>query len=242
MPHALLRELTHANRTPAANRRLGGFLAFVAGAVNAGGFVLLEQYTSHMTGIASVLSLDLARGAGVEVWVSVLLIIAFTTGAACAAVLIRAARRAGWHAEYAPCLVIEGAAIAAIAGNIGAWPSVMLLCFSMGLQNAVITKISRAEIRTTHVTGMITDLGIGLGRTAWRLAGMEGRGKNNALSDRSNLRVHATLLGLFIAGGTVGTLAFAKLGPSAALMFATLLWAAALPQAIRNFGHARTAP
>jgi len=39
----------------------------------------------------------------------------------------------------------------------------VLLCFIMGLQNAVITKISHAEIRTTHVTGLVTDVGIELG-------------------------------------------------------------------------------
>jgi len=38
--------------------------------------------------------------------------------------------------------------------------TVMLLRFMMGLQNAVHTKISKAEIRTTH----ITDLGIELGK------------------------------------------------------------------------------
>ncbi len=42
--------------------------------------------------------------------------------------------------------------------------TVVLLCFIMGLQNAVITKISKARIRTTHVTGLVTDLGIELGK------------------------------------------------------------------------------
>jgi len=37
--------------------------------------------------------------------------------------------------------------------------TVMLLCFIMGLQNAVISKISRSEIRTTHVTGLVTRRG-----------------------------------------------------------------------------------
>jgi uncharacterized membrane protein YoaK (UPF0700 family) len=38
--------------------------------------------------------------------------------------------------------------------------TVALLCFAMGLQNAMITEISKAEIRTTHVTGLVTDIGI----------------------------------------------------------------------------------
>ena len=48
--------------------------------------------------------------------------------------------------------------------------TVVLLCFVMGLQNAIITKISRAEIRTTHVTGLVTDMGIELGKLIyWKL-------------------------------------------------------------------------
>ena len=42
--------------------------------------------------------------------------------------------------------------------------TVVLLCFSMGLRNAVITKLSRAEIRTTHITGIVTDIGIEIGK------------------------------------------------------------------------------
>ncbi|MFX1764116.1 YoaK family protein [Paraburkholderia sp. A1RI-2L] len=41
---------------------------------------------------------------------------------------------------------------------------VALLCYVMGVQNAMITKISRAERRTTHMTGIVTDLGIELGK------------------------------------------------------------------------------
>jgi hypothetical protein len=39
-----------------------------------------------------------------------------------------------------------------------------LLAFTMGLQNAVVSKISASQIRTTHMTGVITDLGIELGK------------------------------------------------------------------------------
>ena len=45
--------------------------------------------------------------------------------------------------------------------------TVMLLCFLMGLQNAIITRISRAVIRTTHMTGIVTDIGIELGRMVY---------------------------------------------------------------------------
>ena len=46
-----LRHLTGQHRTAATNRLLGGLLAFNAGAINAGGFLLVDMYTSHMTGV-----------------------------------------------------------------------------------------------------------------------------------------------------------------------------------------------
>lgn len=72
--------------------------------------------------------------------------------------------------------------------------TVLLLCFIMGLQNAVITKVSHAEIRTTHVTGLITDLGIELGKVFYfnrsQLA-------NKVVANRAKLRIHALLVGSF---------------------------------------------
>ena len=51
-----LRRLTGDRRSADANRLLGLSLAFVAGAMNAGGFLAVDQYTSHMTGIVSSLA------------------------------------------------------------------------------------------------------------------------------------------------------------------------------------------
>ena len=53
MPRQTLRELVGHQRSRLANRRLGLLLAFVAGAINAGGFLAIQRYTSHMTGIVS---------------------------------------------------------------------------------------------------------------------------------------------------------------------------------------------
>ena len=53
MPLAFARRLTGRKRSAAADRQLGFALAFVAGAINAGGFLAVQQYISHMTGILS---------------------------------------------------------------------------------------------------------------------------------------------------------------------------------------------
>ena len=36
----------------------------------------------------------------------------------------------------------------------------LLLCLAMGLQNSLVTRLSGAVVRTTHLTGVVTDLGI----------------------------------------------------------------------------------
>ena len=56
MPVPYLRRLTGSTRSQAANRQLAHFLAFIAGAANAGGYVAVKQYTSHMSGIVSAMA------------------------------------------------------------------------------------------------------------------------------------------------------------------------------------------
>jgi uncharacterized membrane protein YoaK (UPF0700 family) len=171
MPMHYLRALTSPHRTDISNRRLGRSLAFVAGAVNAGGFFAVGQYTSHMSGIVSALADNAALGQMTLILAGLASLAAFFLGAATSAVLINWGRRRGAHSRYALPLVLEAALLLAFGlagarlaaqGHIEA--TVALLCFVMGLQNAIVTKISLAEIRTTHVTGLVTDIGIELGK------------------------------------------------------------------------------
>ena len=58
----LLRHLTGRHRTTVTNRTLGLLLAFNAGAINAGGFLVVNMYTSHMTGFLSLVADNLVLG------------------------------------------------------------------------------------------------------------------------------------------------------------------------------------
>jgi uncharacterized membrane protein YoaK (UPF0700 family) len=149
MPLDYLRGFTAAERTDATNRRLGRSLAFVAGAANAGGFLAVGQYTSHMSGIVSSLADNLALGEADLLVAGFSSLLSFLAGAATSAILINWGRRRRRRSLYAMPLMLE---------------AMLMLCFVMGLRNAIITKISRAEIRTTHVTGLVTDIGIELGK------------------------------------------------------------------------------
>lgn len=231
MPIAYARALTGRTRTPQANRHLGVVLAFVAGATNAGGFLAVQQYTSHMTGIVSAMTDDIALGRYGLVWTGAGAVLSFLAGAACCAVMVNYARRQRMHSEYALPLLAE-ATLLLCFGMMGGWMSkieglfvpltVMLLCFIMGLQNAVVTKISRAEIRTTHITGMVTDVGIELGKLFyWNAATPAGQAP--VLADRQRLRLLGTLLAAFFIGGVLGALGFQHLGYSATLPLAMVL-------------------
>ena len=234
---AYLRFLSGHERTRDANRHLGLTLAFLAGAVNAGGYLVVAQYTSHMTGVVSSIADHLAlrefrlAAAGLGAYLS------FLCGAATSAILINWARRKRLHGRFALPLLLE-AALLLIFGMAGASMkifagllvplTVFLLCYTMGLQNAVITKISGAEIRTTHVTGLTTDLGIELGKLVyWNLDASTGE---RVLADREKMRLLAALLGFFLFGGFLGALAFKHVGFVSTLPLAALLFVmAAVP-------------
>jgi len=176
MPVAYLRSLAGKHRTVQANRHLAFVLSAVAGAINAGGFLVVGQFTSHMSGILSTMAEDFAAGAIGLLLAGAASLFCFIAGAASSAVMINWARKRQLEAEYASPLLVEAVLLlffALLGGNVAGFEwlfvpvTVMLLCFIMGLQNAMITKLSHGEIRTTHVTGMITDIGIELGKALY---------------------------------------------------------------------------
>lgn len=242
MPISYIRTLTSHARSPRANRHLGCALAFVAGAINAGGFLAVRQYTSHMTGIVSAAADRLALGAGGLALDALGALLCFLLGAACTAVMVNHARRHALASEYALPLLLEavlllvfgmlGARLAAIDG-LFVPATVMLLCFMMGLQNALVTKLSQAEIRTTHMTGIVTDLGIELGKLAyWN---RDAR-RPKVAADRARLRLLAALLLCFFAGGVGGALGFAHAGYLATVPLALFLCLLAIVPALDDLG------
>ncbi len=232
MPVHYARRLTGRDRTAHANRQLGVALAFVAGAINAGGFLAVRQYTSHMTGIVSTMADSLVLGDLNLVLASLGALLSFMLGAAASAVMINYARRQHLHSEYALPLLLEAALLIGF-GLLGAQLShvpglfvpatVMLLCFIMGLQNVVVTKLSHAEIRTTHLTGMITDIGAELGKLLYWNLPVAGTEQPRVRANRDRLRLLGTLVGSFFVGGAIGALGFKQLGYVATVPLALFL-------------------
>jgi uncharacterized membrane protein YoaK (UPF0700 family) len=224
-----LRGWTDLRRTPLNNLRLGAMLAFVAGATNAGGFLAVGQYTSHMTGIVSGMADHIVLGHAAVVGVAFVSLLSFLGGAMTTAVLVNWGMRRRLHSAYVLPLLLEAAALM-LFGLLGASLSaatallvpltVLLLCFLMGVQNAVISKISRAEIRTTHVTGLVTDLGIELGKLVY----VNRHASAPAVrANRERIRTQLLLISLFFAGGIVGALGFQFVGYVTSVPLALML-------------------
>ncbi|MDP2315067.1 MAG: YoaK family protein [Pseudomonadota bacterium] len=227
---SFVRTLTHDRRTARANTLLGVILAFVAGAANAGGFLAVGQYTSHMTGMVSSIADHLVLGqVGLAVGAA-LSVLMFLAGAVTTSMIVSFCERRHLHSRYALPLLLESVLLL-LFGVLGpkvhlsmfALPAtVALLCFIMGLQNAVITKISNAVIRTTHITGLLTDLGIELGKVLYLNRTLE---EPRVRADLERLQLHATLIIAFGTGGGFGALGFKAVGFSITSVLAVALLA-----------------
>jgi uncharacterized membrane protein YoaK (UPF0700 family) len=217
------------HRTAGTNLRLGCTLCVVAGATNAGGFLAVGQYTSHMSGILSSVADNVVLGQLQLAAAGVALLAAFISGSMTTAWIVNWSQRRQMRSAFARPLLVE-AALLLIFGIFGAAVNsfaslfvpltVLLLCFIMGLQNAVITKVSHAEIRTTHVTGLLTDMGIELGKFFYfnRLPFSQ-----KVLANRSKMRIHALLVGSFFAGALIGAYGFKVYGYVSTVPLAILL-------------------
>lgn len=236
--------LASAHRRVEANDVvLAVMLAFVAGAVNAGGFFAVGQYTSHMTGVVSALADNLALGAVMMAAQLTGMFIAFMGGAAASAILINWARRADPERQYALPLALEGVLIlvfGALGATMPAGPAFLaagaiLLCFILGLQNATITKISSARMRTTHLTGMVTDMGIELGKALFAALD-RAKVAEPVTADWDKLRLLTRIVGMFFLGGLGGALAFAMVGYWFTLPLAGLLFLFSVPRIVATDG------
>ena len=196
-------------RDEIVDRRLAATLAGVAGALNAAAFYAVGFFSANMTGNVSLLSDFLAlRSMGkAAFYLSIVLI--FIGGSMASTLVINAGRRRAFAGVYALNILIE-AGLLMIIGCADIWlpqPQqlqvvVLGLAFCMGLQNAVVTRISDARVRTTHISGMATDIGIELGQLIDIKRNREPAAE--AVPVMSRLRLHVETIASFLLGGIVG--------------------------------------
>jgi uncharacterized membrane protein YoaK (UPF0700 family) len=156
-------------RSDRQNQVLAGYLAFVGGFVNSTGFVLIGSFTSHVTGNVGRLANDLAYRQYDAAATAFPMIATFFAGAFLASMAIESSLFGRAANAYGVALLGEAALLMLFTASahftVLPRPRVQdaeaaILCGAMGMQNSLVTRLSGAVIRTTHLTGVVTDLGI----------------------------------------------------------------------------------
>ena len=198
-------------------------LACVAGMVNVVGYLGFEhQAITHLTGTTSLLGAALARGEAGAAGQLAAMIAAFVGGALLSGLLIQdSVLRLG--RRYGAALAIEAILLAAAVPLFerGSFAGPLLAAAAIGLQNAMATTYSGAVVRTSHVSGMFTDLGITLGHAL--------RGLPVA---RRRLWLCGVIIASFLAGGIAGAWLFGHVQYRALLVPALLTGATGLTYAV----------
>ncbi|HEY4184999.1 MAG TPA: YoaK family protein [Polyangia bacterium] len=223
-------------RSPRANAILAGYLAFVAGFVNSGGFVLIGSFTSHVTGSVGRLSTDVARGDLGAAFFAALLVATFFLGSLAASLLLEGP--GPMPRAYGTALFFEGLLLASFIFVAGLSQTThprlrdaeaAILCAAMGMQNSLVTRLSGAVVRTTHLTGVITDLGIEAAHwVRWRVRRQ--RGANQAEKPAptgARMLLLLTIATTFTFGALLGATLTALASRWAMVAPACAVWAAA---------------
>lgn len=188
-------------------------LAFIAGIVNVVGLLGFEhQAITHLTGNTSLLAEALATFNISAMLHFASLIGSFVSGAVISGFLIQdttlqLGRRYGIALILVSVLLFVSVPL---LENRSAYGMYTAAC-AIGLQNAMVSAYSGAVVRTTHVSGMFTDLGIFLGHA---LRGLP--------VDTRRLRLCFLVISGFLFGGVAGTFAFQAFAYSALLFPASL--------------------
>lgn len=211
--------------------RLAVTLAWVAGYTNILSILICGHVTSHVSGTAS----DLGRAVVESRWdlVAFLLYLLFTffLGAGIAGFAAEVGKRRAWESIYVLPIAIEAFLLAAFAVALEflgpeelkrreiALALLGVASMAMGLQNATITRISSGVVRTTHVTGVLTDLGLEAVQFLWFLRDDHRRLARGRAVDAARLIYrHATSQHLMVLGAILGSFALgAGLGTAASL-------------------------
>ncbi len=155
-------------RTLGDNIRLGVLTAFTAGMVNVASFMIFLSFSSNVTGYFAIFAAELVKGNYYQVLVVASWILLFFFGSFFANLVVIHVNRNKYIAHAIP-IILEIMCLLAV-GIYGQFfyqetlteteYMLSLMLFAMGLQNGLTASISNFSVKTTHLTGATTDLGI----------------------------------------------------------------------------------
>lgn len=210
-------------RTLKHNLRIASLLSFVAGIVNVAGFLAVQRLTTNVTGhfaffVDEIFKLNFWQG-----FIYFLYIFFFFLGSFVSNLIVEIISKTSDRLIYIIPIIIESLILffLAVFGQflISQNPNLLAcsLLFAMGLQNSLVTTISNATVRTTHLTGLFTDLGIELSQLFFY--------KQNDQKHKlySSIKLRLTIITFFFLGGLLGGILYSTLKLYVLAIAATVL-------------------
>ncbi len=197
----------------------GGILAFTAGIINVIAFLgFAHQAATHVTGLFSHLSIALFQLNTEQIKLALFVIFSFFFGAILSGAILQDAQLKMGR-RYSLTLIIECLLLlfSTWGFRCGSPWGEYFASMAAGLQNAMVSTYSGAIVRTTHLTGILTDLGV-----------LIGHGVRGLPVDIRRVRLLFILITSFLIGGLFGAFLYAHFAYMAMLFPAAIIGALAL--------------
>ena len=210
-------------RTLSHNLGIASLLSFVAGIVNVVGFLAVQRLTTNVTGhfaffVDEIFKLNFWQG-----FIYFLYIFFFFLGSFVSNLIVEFISKTSDRLIYIIPTIIESLILLFLAAFgqflIAQNPDLLAfsLLFAMGLQNSLVTTISNATVRTTHLTGLFTDLGIELSQLFFY------KQKDQKDKLHSSIKLRLTIITFFFLGGLLGGILYSTLKLYVLAIAATVL-------------------
>jgi uncharacterized membrane protein YoaK (UPF0700 family) len=196
-------------------------MAFQAGVLNIGGFLACHRFVSHITGFATYFGVEITQSNSQHAWGMLIVPLFFLVGSMISGVLVdlrlKQQKKPKYYISFGIIffliLLIYAGGVFELFGRFGEpindirdYILLALLCLVCGIQNGTVTTVSKSIVRTTHLTGVATDLGIGIIRILNR------RSLKEALPDEGHANtMRVGIILFFLLGSVTGGVVFPRL-------------------------------
>lgn len=198
-------------RTFKHNLYLATILSMIAGIVNSVGFLSIKTFTTNVTGHFAAFAEEILQRDPFDSFVFISFVLSFLLGSATSGFFTELTFKFTPQRGFVIPILLEISVLFYVStidnkGHIDKSQIAHLLLYAMGLQNALVTQISDSVVRTTHLTGLFTDLGIELSQLLfyWK------EEKRDILLKSIGLRT--SIISFFLIGCLLGGWSYGKIG------------------------------